>query len=627
MPDNILLILKYAMLSDLLFILKMQPALFLIFFFLSGLKSSYWYYGFFGSILILAYGILLKYFQTAMVPLGADMFGYSVTTLEEIVTSSVQLDYTLFMFFMFPLLVYWSLYKVFFFYQWGQPIDTAVIFSIGIALLWSGQSITPKANDLKNEFLYQMTQNKAAFFISEVNKYLYSKAIDYFGVESGHQIIVAEPETGFQYVNAEYPFLRKEEATDVLGNFFYSDPKVLPNLVFIQVEGLGRAFSGPQSYLGSFTPFLDSLAEKSLYFSNFLSAQGRTFSSLASILASLPFAETGFNDLSAKMPKFYSLVNILSNYGYSSAYYGGFEMNFDFQGEFMKNAGVHSIVSADDFDAKITMASSIGHADEELINVVLNDPRPPSPPHIKYIQTLSMHNPYTIPNQAYYLNLFETHMEKLGFSEKKKKEYRGYQDIYATILYTDKAIERFFKESMNRPEFKHTIFVITGDHRLPEIPLSTNIDRYHVPLLIYSPMLKRVTQIKSISSHLDIAPSLVAYLRTNYHLKTPEHVTWVGSGLDTVITFRNTHSYPLKQGKTVLHTYISGLSFLDNGKLFTLSDNMNVDPSEDELLLKDVNKQFLSYKEKNNNFVKTLKLVPDSNFISFNNSLLGQNLD
>src|SRR5207244_551693 len=80
-------------------------------------------------------------------------------------------------------------------------------------------------------------------------------------------------------------------------------------VVFLGVEGLGRAFSGPNAYLGSFTPFLDELAGQSLYFENFLASQGRTFASLPSILGSLPFAEQGFNSFGSRMPKSLTLLS------------------------------------------------------------------------------------------------------------------------------------------------------------------------------------------------------------------------------------------------------------------------------------------------------------------------------
>src|SRR5439155_1678744 len=108
-----------------------------------------------------------------------------------------------------------------------------------------------------------------------------------------------------------------------------------PNIVFLGVEGLGRAFSGPNAYLGSFTPFLDELAGKSLYFENFLASQGRTFASLPSILGSLPFAEQGFNSFGRGMPKSLTLLSIHKRSGYRTRFFCGTRLDFDHQGDFL----------------------------------------------------------------------------------------------------------------------------------------------------------------------------------------------------------------------------------------------------------------------------------------------------
>jgi phosphoglycerol transferase MdoB-like AlkP superfamily enzyme len=95
----------------------------------------------------------------------------------------------------------------------------------------------------------------------------------------------------FTYIDEQnYPFQHLSDSTkDVLSPFF-TQTSTPPNIVLILVEGLGRAFTNKGAYLGNFTPFIDSLSEKSLYWENFLSEGGRTFAVLPSILGSLPFA-------------------------------------------------------------------------------------------------------------------------------------------------------------------------------------------------------------------------------------------------------------------------------------------------------------------------------------------------
>ena len=280
----------------------------------------------------------------------------------------------------------------------------------------------------------------------------------------------------------------------------------------------------------------------------------------------------------------------------------------------MERAGTDQVVSASDFDKSIKMASPIGYGDRDLIDKVLSTEIEitRTGPSITYIQTISMHNPFTVPDQERFNRMVEARMDKMHFSESRKTESRIYKNVLSTTMYTDETLRFFFEAFAKLPEYENTIFIITGDHRLPEIPLSTKIDRYHVPLIIYSPMLKKGRQIHSISSHLDIAPSFVALLRDSYHFETPSQVTWVGTGLDLAQNFRNIHQYPLKQGKTVLHNYVDGLFFLDDGKLFQIQADLDLVPLNDADQLAKTKGRLDMYKAKNQQFLRSNKLYPDS---------------
>jgi phosphoglycerol transferase MdoB-like AlkP superfamily enzyme len=84
--------------------------------------------------------------------------------------------------------------------------------------------------------------------------------------------------------------------------------------------------------------------------------------------------------------------------------------------------------------------------------------------------------------------MFEAYItEELNLPDSKLAEYRNYKNMYSSILYVDEAIEEFFQVYKKLPKYDNTIFIITGDHRLPEIPLATTIDRFHVPIMIFSP--------------------------------------------------------------------------------------------------------------------------------------------
>jgi uncharacterized sulfatase len=203
-------------------------------------------------------------------------------------------------------------------------------------------------------------------------------------------------------------------------------------------------------------------------------------------------------------------------------------------------------------------------------------------------------------------------MNRLGFDEVRKKEHRTYEKIYSTIMYTDEALRFFFEQYAKLPAYSNTVFIITGDHRLPEIEMSTKIDRFHVPLIIFSPMLKRTAYIQSISSQLDITPSLLAFLKKNYHIDVPSTAAWVGTGLDTDPSFRNIHAYPLKHTKTDLIDYISGMYFIDQDTLFSIGKGLDLEPIQDEGKKSELLAEFNHYKSLNDHFTRELKLIPDS---------------
>ncbi|HAZ25236.1 MAG TPA: sulfatase, partial [Algoriphagus sp.] len=125
-----------------------------------------------------------------------------------------------------------------------------------------------------------------------------------------------------------------------------------------------------------------------------------------------------------------------------------------------------------------------------------------------------------------------------------------------TVLYADDAVKEFINEYKKRPEFSNTIFIITGDHRLPEIPMSSRLDRFHVPLIIYSPLLEKTDYFKGVTSHYEITPSILAFLEAQVGIELPEQVTWQGQVLDTARNFQSRIAMPLMRNKNQLMEYI-----------------------------------------------------------------------
>jgi len=149
---------------------------------------------------------------------------------------------------------------------------------------------------------------------------------------------------------------------------------------------------------------------------------------------------------------------------------------------------------------------------------------------------------------------------------------------------------------------------------MPEIPIEDKLDRYHVPLIIYSPLLKKSEVFRSISTHFDITPTLIKLLQKQYRLALPDTVAWMGLGLDTTIRFRNIHHYPLMQTKTDLVDFISNEYLENQESLFRIYPNLSIEATTKDSVLAEINNRFNQFKVKNNQFAKDLKLLPDSLF-------------
>jgi uncharacterized sulfatase len=153
---------------------------------------------------------------------------------------------------------------------------------------------------------------------------------------------------------------------------------------------------------------------------------------------------------------------------------------------------------------------------------------------------------------------------------------------------------------------------------MPEIPMATKLDRYHVPLIVYSPLLNRTAKFSSISTHFDVTPTLLAWLKHDYNLKIPTVASWMGGGLDTARDFRNTHAYPLMQTKNEVSDFVMGDYMLNGNDLYRIYSNMDIEPEKNDKKLNELRSAFNAFREKNEQLVKGAKLIPDSLYKRFN---------
>lgn len=619
-PNSLASVILYSMSSDLIFLAQFSFLMFPVFasFYLISRKFAHVFFVAFSTIMILLQLALIMYFATAFTPLGADLWGYSRSDIRQTIgaTGVINIQSIIYFLILLSLILFVHIR-----FSEKIRINVKIRFAFLIVFITGGILSIFSIDDRwkpGQEYHFNLAANKSAFLVDQSLDYFFPSIARNWRNTDSYVGLIDSGIVRFSYVDEQkYPFLHNvDTAADVLSPFF-NKSSVPPNVVILIIEGMGRAFTNRGAYLGNFTPFIDSLSAKSLYWENFLSTGGRTFAVMPSLMASLPFGRSGFTELGEDMPQHLSLMNLLAHNGYSTSFYGGFDASFDNINTFLRKNNVDQLIDEKGFSSNYlklpTSRSgfSWGYGDKELYKRYF-ETKVSAGPSLDVILTVSTHSPFLINEQDYYLKRFEDRMDKLGFDEEKKSSYREYNYQYSSILYMDDAVQNFMKEFEKRPDFENTVFIITGDHRIPEIPMSTKLDRYHVPLLIYSPMLKRTAKFSSISTHFDVLPSLAAWLKNSFNLQMPSQVNWMGSGLDTARQFRNIHAYPLMQAKNTMIDFIMGDYVLNNNKLYKIDGNLGLDPVSESEHSDKLRAGFAKFKERNEVFIRTQKLTPDS---------------
>lgn len=567
------------------------------------------------TLLIVFQGGLLFYFTKMLLPLGTDLYAYSPNDIFLTLKASGELNLINVMAILFILFLVYLLLGL---GKWiPMRINTAMVLTIFCYSYLIGTSFAKNAQkESQNEVERNLMANKSSYFYNQSYNYFTSNEYLYF------DFFLASSNLGDFLVTKDltetnYPFLHSNDYPDMLGPYF-DEFDTLPDFVFVIVEGLGKAYSGEDAYLGSFTPFLDSLSEHSLYWKNGLSTTGRTFGVLTGMFGSLPFAQKGFMDQAPNLPLHHTLLSLLKTNGYYTNFHIGADKNFDNVNYFLQYQQVDRILDMTSFDADFEETPSKsgfswGYPDKAMFeNGMRKLPVTSTQPQISIFQTQTSHDPFLIPDEEKYHAMFESFIQNDKTLPLQVEEYRKYKNMYTSILYVDEAIREFFKTFQKLPKYENTVFIITGDHRLPEIPLATTIDRFHVPIIIYSPKLNRPKRMNGVTSHFEITPTILSLLENRFDLDLPSKVAWKGYVMDTSATFQSKISHPLMRNKNQLLDFISGEYVLADNQLFRLYDNMGLEPVTDVAMKEKLQSEFATYKNSNRFATENNRILPDS---------------
>jgi phosphoglycerol transferase MdoB-like AlkP superfamily enzyme len=286
-------------------------------------------------------------------------------------------------------------------------------------------------------------------------------------------------------------------------NDFNYDHGYNQNVVIIIVESLAKEYLGNPKEGSGYTPFLDSLSKVGLSMENHFANGRESIDALPAIAASIPrLMDEPFITSMYQSNKIVGLAEILNKNGYNSSFYHGAKngsMGFE---AFSHLAGYQQYKGLSQYENKADFDGHWGIFDEPYLQYYSDELSAKKVPFFSTVFTLSSHVPYTIP---------EKHIGRFP---------KGSLPIYESLGYADYALKLFFEKSKDKPWFKNTLFIITGDHtqQSEKADYQTDMGVYNVPLILYTAdnkinkYLKERVDETIVCQHTDIMPSVLDYL-------------------------------------------------------------------------------------------------------------------
>lgn len=246
-----------------------------------------------------------------------------------------------------------------------------------------------------------------------------------------------------------------------------------PNIVLITLEGVSAELLKISNGKESQMPFLESMIDSSYYFTRAYSIGFRTEQGLAALLSGS--LSTPFNNITDNintLPQIPSIVSTMKHRGYKTSFIFGGNVEFANMRAYLTEMKFDKIIDVLNFESEKRL-QKLGVPDEFLFRKVEGEFCKLKSPFFIQVMTQSTHEPYDIPNS--------------NPLENEKKLY------IKSSKYLDDQLKLFFENIRKSKQFSNTIFIICSDHshRLPNDKDIAETERYHIPFLIYSPLLKK----------------------------------------------------------------------------------------------------------------------------------------
>jgi phosphoglycerol transferase MdoB-like AlkP superfamily enzyme len=287
-----------------------------------------------------------------------------------------------------------------------------------------------------------------------------------------------------------------------------------PNLIMITIESFSADFMSAFGNHQQLTPYLDSLAKKSVLFTDMYATGTRTVRGMEALTLSIP--PTPGNSIVRRKNNqhLFTVGSVFDKAGYTNTFFYGGDGYFDNMNNFFGNNGYnitdrgHSLIPGEHFagtrekipDSLVSFENAWGICDEDLYDAVIRDADNKyrqQTPFYDFVMTTSNHRPFTYP------------AGKIDIPPGSGRE--------GAVKYTDYAIGRFIEKIRTRPWFQNTVIIFVADHCASSAGKNEiNISRYHIPCIIYNLPGGQAFTIDKQCSQIDLYPTLFGLLHWQY---------------------------------------------------------------------------------------------------------------
>lgn len=405
-------------------------------------------------------------------------------------------------------------------------------------------------------------------------------------------------------------------SSDFANCFHLTGSKKPPSICIIIVESLSSSLVGKYAEsTGNVMPFLDSLSKQSLYFPNVLSTAQRTHHVLPAIFASLPHSKEHTCFQEEDYPEHIGISKMTKESHYST-YYCGLDLGFNQMDRFVRyndvdyESNTFPTISATE---KKDLENFWGYPDHIVFREYVKEQQKRqqegkyrTKAALDVLLTLSTHEPFNYPEKLTHQQFVINQLNNSSASTFKTYLKSKTAELGA-FHYTDESLKKLFTDLKMLPNYSNTIFIITGDHG-STLLYENEMSKYHVPMLVFSPLLKKPKQIPFIYSHLDVAPTLMNYLRTVYQVKVPEHHYFLGKEMN--LTRQEDRAFIFKGENLLVRDVLYKKMAYLSGKLYRIDQHLKPFPIQDNNWLTRLKKQANYMRKLNHWLVEQNKLLP-----------------